>query len=240
MELSERLKRHGIDTTALTAAEYWRPGDGPIYVLRVATSQALPTWERLRTFLPDLGYWPVIGWDRFKQPPWEEEHTADILTEAERIDGQRWFVAQETERLCAQELDASHEPSSNSPLFTFRAPFRRFTNTAPGFTPITLVPCDVSWKVPAYLRFSEDTNLPQEHVAVQEYWYERWGAELVGWDGAYAELKVARLPANDTEACRLAIEQDQYCPDLVAQNLPSVTALARILTHSKVWWFWWD
>lgn len=240
MKLSESLQRHGVDTTALTAAEYQRPGDGLTYVLRVAAPQARASWEHLHGFLPEIGYCPVIGWDRFKQLPWEEELTADILAEATRSGGKRWFGAQDTMRLCAQELDASRETNLSQQAFTFRIPFHRFSRTVPGLAPIALVLCEVSWKVPAYLRFSKDSNPPQDHAVVQKYWYERWGAELVGWDGGNAELRAPRLPVSADEACVLAAEQYEYCPDLVWQNVGSVTALARILIASNVWWFWWD
>lgn len=240
MELTERLHDYNIDTTTLTLASYQRPGDAPAYMLRTVAHRAVTTWETLREFLPDLGYWPIIGWDMFKQPPWPEEPTADILAAAALIAGDKWFISDNMASTCAQELAVMPVSESHVSAFTFRTPFGRFTNTAPGLTPITLVPCTVPWKVPAFLRFSEDSNLPEEHVAVQKYWYERWGAELVSWSGAHAELRVARLPIDAIEVCHLAVEQDQYCPDLVAQNLGSVASLARILLHSRVWWFWWD
>lgn len=92
MALENILQQHDIDTSSLILPEYQRVGEGSlIYLTRFPVDEVLAQWEALRQLVPETGYWPMIGWERFKQPPWEEESVEDILEESERVDVQEWF-----------------------------------------------------------------------------------------------------------------------------------------------------
>jgi hypothetical protein len=239
MSLDDALQRHGLAASPLTVAEYQRPGDGLVYSLRVPVEEALARWDELRALVPETGYWPVIGWDRFRQPPWEEEPTWEIIQTGMLLDVKQWF---EREGI-ASALDPAREArygDAPHPPFAFQAHRQRFAYTPRSFAPIALVPADVPWKVPAFLRFTDDTQEPPVHVAVMKYWFERWGAELVAWDTASAELRVLRPPQASDATIQLAKEQYTYCPDVVIQETRSVSTLARVLVGSAVWRFWWD
>ncbi len=80
MHLEETLKQHRINVSPLSLPEYQRAGkDHPIYFLQIPESQALAHWEVLRNLVQETGYWPVIGWDRFTRPLWQEEPVQAIV-----------------------------------------------------------------------------------------------------------------------------------------------------------------
>ena len=54
------------------------------------------------------------------------------------------------------------------------------------------------------------------------------------------ELHVARSPRTRDDALALAYEQYAYCSDIVDQGAGTLEALAAVLVHASVWFFWWD
>jgi hypothetical protein len=202
----------------------------------VHRDQAIGEWETLRDLLPTIGYWPVLGWDRFKEPWWEEEPTEQIITAALQFDAAAWFAQVSVQR----SLENDQTPERFNPPLTYHIHTRRYTNTQVPYVPIALVPCNVPWKIPAYLRQPTDSQLEYVHVAVMKYWYERRQAEIVSWSSGEAELRVLQPPTTFEDAAALATEQYCYCPDLVWQVISGVRALARLLVASPIWYFWWD
>ncbi|GHO82331.1 hypothetical protein [Dictyobacter formicarum] len=151
MNLEETLQYHHIDVSSLSLPEYQRGGkEYPIYLLRVPVTQALALWEVLRDLISETGYWPVIGWDRFKQPPWEEEMVQDILEEGLHIDIQQWLEQEGTHARIDEEGVRRRVDAPPAP-FDFRLLHGRFPNTLPPLVPIALVPTAHFWEVPAYL-----------------------------------------------------------------------------------------
>lgn len=239
MELPDILERHGIETAGLTIPEHQREGDKTIFLLRVRVEQTLSRWNELRGLVTETGYWPIVGWDRFKRPWWEEERTRDIVDEAHRLDVGVWFEQAGIAK-AANEVRESCHPDRDFPPLELRIHQRSYPFSRPSLVPIALIPTENNWEALAYLRGPEDGQPPHVHVAVLQYWHDRWGAEVVGWDSANLELRVERPPATYEDAFRLAKEQYIYSPDLVDQHAGSVSVLAKRLVNSQVWWFWWD
>lgn len=237
--MADVLQGHGLDVSTLATAEYQREGDDPIYLLRIPIHQALEQWDALRILVPETGYWPVIGWDRFKRPPWEEEPTQEIINKGVHLDVHEWFE-REGNTYPLDRTREAHFADKPHPPFTFRIHLARFPHTPYPLVPIAMIPSDVPWKVPAYLNITGDDPPPQVHVAIMKHWYERWGAELVGLTAGSAEMRVLSPPTTHEAAFALAREQYVYCPDLVEQDTGSILVLAQLLLRSPVWWFWWD
>lgn len=232
----------------MSLPEYQRAGgEHPTYLLRIPTTQVLTQWELLRNLVSATGYWPVIGWDRFKQPPWEEEPVQDIVEAGLRVDVERWFEQQWLEHGrnsvgMSATRKARVADRASSP-FTFRLHLGRFTNTVPSLTPIALIPTVNSWEVPAYLTVTANDwdPSPEVHTAIMKYWNERWKAELVSVISGAIEMRVLQPPATFVDSFALAKEQFLYSPDLVTQDLGGdIYALTTMLLNGHVWYFWWD
>lgn len=103
------------------------------------------------------------------------------------------------------------------------------------------IPVRNVWDVFRWLPFGGWNACPSEDelVAVARYWYERYGAvpAVVTHDGV--RFCVGR-PVKECEAMDLAAEQFAFCEDIVMQGVGNIRTLARLLTGSTVWRFWWD
>jgi len=242
MHLRKILQQHGFDLSLLSLPEYQRGGEEHlIYLLHVPATQALAQWEVLRNLVSETGYWPVIGWDRFKKPPWEDDLVQDILEEGLRIDIQQWLEQEGAHTRIDEESVRKHadDPPAS---FDFRIA-RGFSLTPPPLVPIALVPTSDFWEAPAYLPVQGNEWDPSNavQVAMMKYWNERWGAELVAMAPSNVEMRVLRPPTTWEEAFTLAKEQYIYAPDVVDQWLGgSFTALVKTLLNGHVWLFWWD
>jgi hypothetical protein len=242
MRLKEVLRQHGFDLSLLSLPEYQRAGEEHlIYLLRVPATQALSQWEVLRNLVSETGYWPAIGWDIFKKPPWKDDVVQDIIEEGLRIDVQQWFEEEASRTRIDEDRERRYADNPYDPL-VFLLHLKRFPYTPPPLVPIALVPTSDCWEVPAYLPVQANDWDPSlaVSVALLKYWNERWGAEVVGMTLGVLEMRVLRPPTTWEEAFELAKEQYLYCPDLVDQQAWSVNALAKMLLNSPVWRFWWD
>ena len=247
MHLEEILQHHGFDLSSLSLPAYQRAGkDHPIYLLQIPAMQALEQWEALRNLVPETGYWPVIGWNRFKQPPWEEETFQEILGAASQVDVQAWlqqqWVEQRGEERIRREGTRKQEDEQALAPFTFRFHLRWLSGVPP-LVPIALVPTGTCWEVPAYLTAQANDWDPPDavHVALMKYWNERWKAEVVSLNAGVMEMRVLQPPTTFEEAFALAKEQYVYAPDVVDQWLRgNLHTLARMLLNGHVWSFWWD
>ena len=103
------------------------------------------------------------------------------------------------------------------------------------------IPVRNVWDVFRWLPFGGWNACPGEDelVSVARYWYDKYGAvpAVVTHDGV--QFRVAR-PAKESEAMDLATEQFAFCEDIVTQGVGNIRTLARLLTGSTVWCFWWD
>ncbi|WP_160146261.1 DUF4253 domain-containing protein [Dictyobacter aurantiacus] len=243
MNLEETLQYHHIDVSSLSLPEYQRGGkEHPICLLRVPVTQILAQWEVLRGLVSETGYWPVIGWDRFKQPLWEEEMVQTILEAGLYIDIQQWLKQEGIHTRIDEEGVRKRADVPPAP-FDFRLPYGRFPYTLPSLVPIALVPTTHFWEVPAYLPVQGNEWDPSNavQVAMMKYWNERWGAELVAMAPSTVEMRVLQPPTTWEDAFLLAKEQYIYAPDVVDQWLRgNFATLVKTLLNGHVWLFWWD
>ena len=242
MDLEKILRKHHVDVSSLSLPEYQRGGkEHLIYLLRVPVTQVLAQWEELRNLTSETEYWPVIGWDRFKTPPREDDAVQDILEAGLHLDIQKWLEQEGALVNVNTESEVQYANALAAP-FALDLHLRRFSYTAPPLVPIALIPTANFWEVPAYLPVQvNDWDPPLAvHVALMKYWNERWGAEVVSMVPGVVEMRVLRPPISLSEALTLANEQYVYCPDLIDQLLGSIQRLAKILLNGHVWYFWWD
>jgi hypothetical protein len=239
MKLTDLLHGHGIETSEIMTAEYQRSGDEPIYLLRVSVDQTLEQWRRLRDLVPETGYWPIVGWDRFKRPPGEELSAKEIIRRGMQFDARSWFK-RESDTPAVDLISESGSEQQLHSAITFRIHFGRFPHTLASLVPLALIPTKSPWEVPAYLDVTGDDPPPEVHVGVLKYWYEQWEAEPVAMTAGSIEMRVLRPPVTQETALSLAREQYLYCPDLVEQDFGSIATLADLLLNGAVWRFWWD
>lgn len=103
------------------------------------------------------------------------------------------------------------------------------------------IPTDKPWEVFAWLPFGgwNACPLPEEHVMISRYWYQKFGAVPAAL--SHDILEFVTQPLRDKSAAvGLALEQYAYCPDIIDQGMQMVGILANGLTKSSVWSFWWD
>ena len=98
------------------------------------------------------------------------------------------------------------------------------------------------WEVFAHLCFGAWNECPEPaiHVALAQYWHERFGARIVTAHFDTVEFKVDRPVSNREDAMELAKQFYAYCPDIVDQGTGTIDSLAATLMGAKVWFFWWD
>jgi uncharacterized protein DUF4253 len=248
MHLIDILRSYPVDLSHFSFPEYQRAGEKRlIYLLQTSATQVLSQWELLRSLVPETGYWPVVGWDRFKKPLWEEKPVQNIVEAGSHLNISQWFKEQWLQQngasiLNREEKDILNDVKAPS-SFAFRLHYRRFANTCPPLVPITLIPTTDFWEVPAYLPVQANEWDPPDvvHIAAMKYWNDQWKAELVSMVSGSLEMRVLQPPTTLYEALALAKEQYLYAPDLVDQLLGgNINTLARMLLNSYVWYFWWD
>ena len=103
------------------------------------------------------------------------------------------------------------------------------------------IPVTNPWEVFAWVPFGgwNECPLPEDHIAVAKYWYEKYGAVPAVITEDVLEFSVP-APVKREEAQALAWEQYLYCADIVVQGCESIGLLADILSKSTTWFFWWD
>lgn len=255
-DLAVTFSEQGVDVSSLRPLFPYH--DHVVYVLTAPRAQALDRWAALRALVPVTRYWPLIGWDRSLGPPWETVAPETIIDHALKLDVPHWFQEEGIASALDPVREATYRRTPFPPLAFHVHEQRAFPFTLPpSVAPITLIPVDVPWQVPAYLQLGgmdtwghtvggidgiegTDGMEPHVHVAILKYWYERWGAEVVAATAGDLELRVLRPPRTQAAALELAKEQYRYCRDLVDQHTGSVAVLAKLLLDSSVWSFWWD
>jgi hypothetical protein len=184
---------------------------------------------------------------------WLAERHQDLI---ERLEKARDFTAPGSEKpasafpveqLLAQEkafrgIPRGTWPSGDRAAHEFSIPFDMSSHKPLRRVYIGLVPTDIDWQVPAFLKFGGFNRCPEpsEHVALLRHWEELYDAELVGMTRSVIEMSVARPPTTRKEALELAKQHYLYCPDTVDQGTKTLDALAATLLGGTVWSFWWD
>ncbi len=99
-----------------------------------------------------------------------------------------------------------------------------------------------SWEIPAHFKYGNwnECTEPEAHCAIWRYWYNKYGAEIVGVSHDVIEAIVQKPPQTERAAMELAWEQYLYCNDIVDQGVESVSNLGGTLINHDSWYFWWD
>jgi hypothetical protein len=212
-----------------------------VYIYFVAGQKAISSWRELRTNAPGLGYWPlVLGDDRtFEQTKKSFESSAKFAGKRPSPPGatsaQEFFEARAED--LGDEFPAGSWPVKPVPPHAFYLPSEFDKRTVMG-----LLPVSHSSQVLQILNYGGWNACPpvHEHVAVHNYWNERYGAEIVCLSSDILEMQVDRQPASREEALALAREHYLYCNDIVEQGTGTIQELAAGLMASDAWFFWWD
>jgi hypothetical protein len=105
-----------------------------------------------------------------------------------------------------------------------------------------LVPARQGWEVPAHLFYAtcEGDLPPQAHVAALKWLFDRFGAELVGFDSRTLEV-IPRTRPSGVAALRAAFYLGKYSHcSATSENESAATAeLAVYLAESEYWTFCW-
>ena len=112
-----------------------------------------------------------------------------------------------------------------------------------GIATIALIPCADSTEILAVLGFGgwNACPPPEQHVAILDYWRNRYDARLQAIAPDTLELEVGRPPVTYPAALELAKEQFSYTSDILYQGAhPNIGSLAVALQGSTRWHFWWD
>jgi hypothetical protein len=246
--LADILRQVGNDPSELITPDYqWTP-DRPVFLLHIPRPTAYLQWAALRELIPAVGYWPVPGWDFFPQPSINYGLPApDVLVEVgSSINIDVWLAEQEV----VPSLFTGCRPSESSlrtPPFDYevvrtnRSEAEKLWGIRPGGVnvPLSLIPVDRPWKVPAYLP-PITVEIPVEvQIGMLKRWFERWGAELVSAVPPGMDLRILRPPTTMTEACGAAAEMIGFCWEIeYAETVEEqVAELAPRVLKSTVWTF---
>lgn len=104
--LRSLLERRGIDASTLAPLAR---ADEQLYHLEVDVGNAVATWDRLRTLVPETGYWPVI---QGGEDDWVEAAGGTVeavLSDAESMSAKAWFEKQYRENLAACREELEHD-----------------------------------------------------------------------------------------------------------------------------------
>jgi len=107
---------------------------------------------------------------------------------------------------------------------------------------ITTLPTGNAYESPAFLKYGGWNSCPESeyHVALHNYWHQKYGATIMTMTHDIIECRVERRPSTKKEALALAWEHYFYSPDIVTQGTEAIAPLAASLMNSDAWFFWWD
>lgn len=183
----------------------------------------------------DEKFLDAFDWEEYKdQEAFREEMLAKPMA-----DGKAWF---EQAGAKIRKWGAEYGPAEDSEgsdefagIFDYGRPRRTI--------PLLLaeIPAKNPWEIFAWVPFGgwNECPMPEEHMAIAKYWYEKYGAVPAVITSDILEFSVP-APVGREEAMALAWEQYLYCPDIVDQGCESVGVLGDILSKSTAWFFWWD
>jgi Domain of unknown function (DUF4253) len=126
------------------------------------------------------------------------------------------------------------------PFETERHPFsiHMFPVGVKPIVTIAYVPAQSSAEIPAYLKLGNWNAVPDADVfvALLRKWQRDYGAELVALTTDAIDVRVARRPATQQEAMKLAREHAKFCPSTEV----TLAERAAELMQLDWWHFWWD
>jgi hypothetical protein len=241
------LRAAGVSTPVLRAV--LQTPTRRILGFDVAPEDALPHWKRLRAATERTGLYPVIlDWEQdtledafsLNDP---EARPEQILAAAAQIECPAWFnKRRESDSEYYDGVEIGEWPATAAGMSSESIPHDVSEKEGRTVT-VVLVPTRNCWEVCAILPYGgwNECPWPAEHLAVQRYWNQKWGAEIAYMSGDVLQFVVPRRPATRDEAMVLAREQFIYSGgDLVYQGVETMSNLAASLMTDAPWFFWWD
>lgn len=226
---------------------------GPVWGAWIAGGKpAIALWEALRKLNRETGYWPVFTGEQLAcWRDWPTGQAAEWLAAARHIDVESWFAArQESGPLeedgawadLAEDMGLSASLANSRDLTDCFTPFDLLTGRPLERLGLALVPTREPAEVAALIGFGgwNACPTPPEQVAIQAYWFSRYGAEPVALTRDVLEMRVARPPEDAAAAEVLARQQYAFCDDIVLQGMMSLANLKNLLIDNPNWYFWWD
>lgn len=252
--LHERLHALGIE-----AVQPWlETRCGPAFVLHVPSDRSLELWDKLTKALPEVGYWPLIVGS-----PDDEEFIREISTEAhqeqppvdlaaaERLDVLEWVrgrITEIREDLESEEsypivpadasgdefaLDESddEEDDEDEELESLALEYEVVS--------IGLVPAEKPYHVHGVLEFGNWNEYPDPAVmvAIQQYWFDHFGAVPMALTGDVMEWKLSK-PVKDRATARAMATW--FVAMSTEMMMDSQDELAAALHDTDFWTIWWD
>jgi hypothetical protein len=109
----------------------------------------------------------------------------------------------------------------------------------PGGGHLALVRAERPADIPAVMAW--DAEAPHEFLsALLRSWEDRFGARVVGFEGATIHVSVARPPATAADAGLVAMEHMLLGDDNHPSGDLNFANYAESLTGERHWFFWWD
>jgi Domain of unknown function (DUF4253) len=263
-ELKEFLTLNNVDCRSLKLL--WEIDSKRVYGLTVSRAEAIDRWHRLRQLINESKYYPVIlGCE--DEIEWHNEYIARssvsinvIIDRASTLDAKKWFCGTAKQIYNCEYVNAEFDNREPIEIITdyrlgewqndvyprnkFAIPCNNLNNSIQlgELITIALIPTQVCWHVPAYLKFGNwnDCPAPEIHSGLMRYWHDRYEAEVVSITNDVMEMHVSKPPLNRYDALSLATEHYLYCNDIVEQGTKNLSILAAKLLKSSVWYFWWN
>jgi Domain of unknown function (DUF4253) len=221
---------------------------------------AVELWGELRELIGVTKHWPVLlgSVDEIEHHremiDLNDGPVSETIKYALTIDAPNWLDRRQSDRLEQfEELNEAEDstqfmnplgewPDELPQALSLMTPYDITTRKPHERVAIALAPTIWPWEVPALLRLGSWNECPEAaaHCAVQKYWYEKYGAEIVAATPDVIEMTVPRPPETREDALELARQQYIYCADIVDQGTETLSNLAATLLHGKYWFFWWD
>ncbi len=222
---------------------------------------AIQVWEKLRELTDQTGYWPVLtgrlqlDGETFAQLQADEiELSPETVLEAAKVLDIKAWLAGRQDQLADfdEESDDGDEFSEEmeeigfnpeyNPVERFATPYDVLSQEPLEHVYLSLIPTSECWQAAAYLLFGgwNACPMPEEQVAIHQYWHQFYGAEVVAMTQDIVEMKVSRPPIDEEGAFKLAQEQFLYCDDIVYQGVLTLDNLKKTVKGSSIWYFWWD
>ena len=226
----------------------------PFPIETVDGAKALETWERIRT--ENRGTPVILGHDERLHHLSELLSGSDLAETVSTVERQakampfpeawREWRRQNVDSFVVQDEDdftvtGGGWPETVTPQ-DFSSHLDLLTQKPLERVHIAILPTTDPTLIPAYLRFGGWNECPDAsvQVAAARHWHAKYGAEIVAVTDDIVECRVRRRPATRDEAMELALEQFEFCSDIVLQGTGTLEPLAATLMTSDWWFFWWD
>ncbi len=177
--------------------------------------------------------------DDFEEWKPREEYQKEIMSE-KPINPAAWFRERISEE-SGSFIDEQLKEVSGGEANRFFDGIIKFETRKSMECVIAKIPVKNPWEVFAWVPFGGWNECPtnDEIMYIAKYWYEKYGA--IPAVMTHGILEFAARPVKDKNAAKeLALEQFEFCFDIVAQGFGTIGTLADTLMKSSVWYFWWD